>query len=220
MPVYNPVTVSKLSDDIIKFIIPDSQFLEVLLLQIRGETIKYSCALKKKSCEKESTLIKEIESLENKNDEVNYVQLEEKKKELEILRTEKLKGHMIRSRAEWLCESEKPSKYFCALEKHLYSEKTIRKLVTGDRNIINDQVKILEEVKKFYQNLFRKKECRESELHLKNLESLSGLNKLSQIEAESLEGLLTIDEISHSLKLMKNNKSPGIDGFPRFLGQN
>ena len=166
MPEYNPVTVSKLSDDIIKFTIPDSQFLEVL---------------------KESTLIKEIESLENKNDEVNYVQLEEKKKELEILHTENLKGHMIRSRAEWLCESEKPSKYFCALEKHLYSEKTIRKLVTGDGNIINDQVKILEEVKKFYQNLFIKKECRESELHLNNLESLSGLNKLSQIEAEFLK---------------------------------
>ena len=39
-------------------------------------------------------------------------------------------------------------------------------------------------------------------MHLRNLESLSGLNKLSQTEAESLESLLTIDEISHSLKLV------------------
>ena len=79
LPVYNPVTVSELPNDIIKFIISDSQFLEGLLLQIRGETIKYSCALKRNLVRRKA-LIKEIGSLENKNDEVNYVQLAEKRK--------------------------------------------------------------------------------------------------------------------------------------------
>ena len=75
-------------------------------------------------------------------------------------------------------------------------------------------LKYLEEVKTFYQNLFRCRECSEPESCLRDLESLSSLHKLSVTDAESLEGLLTVNEISDSLKQMKNNKCPGIDGFP------
>ena len=45
------------------------------------------------------------------------------KKELENLRKEKLNGIMIRSCAQWLSEGEKPSSYFCSLEKFYYTEK-------------------------------------------------------------------------------------------------
>ena len=200
VPVYNPISINSLSDESINFTITDSQFLEVLLLQIRGETMKFSATLKKNTCQKEKTLLKEIEFLENKVNVDNQSELEGKKKELENIRSEKLKGHMIRSRANWLVEGEKPSKYFCTLEKHLYTEKTIGKLVTDDGKIIHDQNKILEEVKLFYQNLFKSRNCSESDPHLKNLESLSGVHKLSPNDAESLEGVLTVDEISSSLK--------------------
>ena len=37
---------------------------------------------------------------------------------------------------------------------------------------------------------------------------------LSENDANSLEGCLTINEISKALKAMKNQKCPGIDGFP------
>ena len=37
---------------------------------------------------------------------------------------------------------------------------------------------------------------------------------LSENDANSLEGYLTINEISKALKAMKNQKCPGIDGFP------
>ena len=45
VPVYNPISISSLSDECINFTISDSQFLEVLLLQIRDETIKFSAML-------------------------------------------------------------------------------------------------------------------------------------------------------------------------------
>ena len=45
------------------------------------------------------------------------------KKELENLRKEKLNGIMIRSGAQCLSEGEKPSSYFCSLEKFYYTEK-------------------------------------------------------------------------------------------------
>ena len=100
VPVYNPISVSSLSDECINFTITDSQFLEVLLLQIRGETVKFSAMLKKTSCQKESTLVKEIELLESKVNIDNLSDLEDKKKDLESIRAEKLKGNMIRSRAK------------------------------------------------------------------------------------------------------------------------
>ena len=49
---------------------------------------------------------------------------------------------------------------------------------------------------------------------MRDLNSLSGLTKLSESEANVLEGHLTIDEISNALKSMKNQKCPGVDGFP------
>ena len=38
--------------------------------------------------------------------------------------------------------------------------------------------------------------------------------KLTLEESKSLEGFLTLEEITQSLKQMNNNKTPGIDGFP------
>ena len=39
-------------------------------------------------------------------------------------------------------------------------------------------------------------------------------NRLTEQEANNLEGSLTLEEISIALKSMKNQKCPGIDGFP------
>ena len=214
LPVYNPNTITQLSDTAINFTISDSQFLELLLLQIRGETIKFATALKKKNKTRENDLIKEIECLENNPQDYNHLILEEKKKDLENLRQEDLKGKLIRSRAEWLYESEKPSSYFCSLEKHYYTEKTIKKLVTEKGSILTDQKEILTEVKHFYQDLFRSRDHEILEKHLANLPSLPGLNRLLEADSDLLEGPLSIEEIGNSLKLMKNKKTPGIDGFP------
>ena len=41
------------------------------------------------------------------------------------------------------------------------------------------------------------------------------LKKLTNDKKESIEGELTLTEIAFSLKKMKNDKSPGLDGFTR-----
>ena len=75
-----------MGDTDIHFTIPDPTFLEMFLLNIRGNTIKYSSKLKKQSNEKEDKLIKEIEYLEgmSNNDIANLIT--SKKDELEKLR--------------------------------------------------------------------------------------------------------------------------------------
>ena len=213
LPVYHPHFLNNINDSIINFTISDSDFLEILLLQIRGETIRYSSVSKKNMCIREKNLRKEIENLENSNSD-DSIELETKKKELETIRNKKLSGTLVRARAQWLAEGEKPSKYFCSLEKFFYTEKTIKKIVNDRGIVLTDQKKILAEVKDFYAKLFKANDSEFCDQKLQNIPQLDGANCLSENEALSLEDPLKLEEISTALKSMKNQKSPGIDGFP------
>ena len=127
---------------------------------------------------------------------------------------QQVKRPYVKGTCSRLSEGEKPSKYFCSLEKHYYTEKTIRKLVKQNGQSITDQTEILEEIRNFYANLFKNRDSDLNEDNIELLNSLSGLFKLNEKESNELEGTLTIDEISQALKMMKNFKCPGIDGFP------
>lgn len=188
-----------------------SIFLEVLLMEIRSITIYYS-SFKKKEREKiEITLLKDIENIESQSD-IDFGLLHEKKVELEKVRKEKLQGHIIRSRAKWVEEGEKPSKYFCSLESRNFLNKTIKKVETHNNNIIYDQCDILHQVKIFYESLFS---CKDSDLLDINLEDIikTDIPRLDTSTSISLEGDISESEIYNVLKNMKNNKSPGSDGF-------
>ena len=104
------------SSEFMQFQIDDDLFLETLYMRIRGESIKFASNLKKMNDSQEKELKKDIEILES-NSSLSREILDDKKQELEKLREHKLKGHLIRSRLNWLNEGEKPSKYFCNLEK-------------------------------------------------------------------------------------------------------
>ena len=114
-----------------------SIFLEVLLMEIRSITILYST---------ENALLEEIEVLESESN-INLTLLEQKKVELENIRKEKLQGHIIRSRAKWVEEGEKPSKYFCSLESRNFLNKTIKKVETQEGQVMYDQSQILHHVR-------------------------------------------------------------------------
>ena len=188
-----------------------SLILEVLSIRLRGETIKYSSNKTKKQSKREEQLIKEIEEIEANN--IIDSNLEYKKIELEILRESKMSGIRIRSRANWLKDGEKASKFFCNLEKHNYTKKTIKRLKHHDGNNIYNQKSILTEIKYFYEKLFAEEKSENKKLDLETLMKNYNLPRLNKNNAKNLEGKLTLTEISKALKHMKNEKSPGIDGF-------
>ena len=49
---------------------------------------------------------------------------------------------MLRSKARWVEESEKHTKYFCTLESMNYTNKTIQNIELPDGNIIYDHKQI------------------------------------------------------------------------------
>ena len=66
-------------------------------------------------------------------------------------------------------------------------------------------------MKQFYADLFRDNEI--PEINLDKVLQNCKVTKLTQAEANGLDGLLTMEELGKVLLTMKNNKTPGMDGF-------
>lgn len=213
IPVYNVNEIENIPDSEIQFVINDQLFLDVLLMELRGKSISYACYKNKTKNNRESELIKDIKEIEEQVTESNLERLEVLNSELFEIRQDKLKGHIIRSRAQYIDKGEKPTKYFCGLEKHNYVSKSMQKLELGDGTVLNTQSEILQETENYYKNLYT---SRDSSLDSNDLEEYIGeqsMTKLSQEQSNKLEGMLTLPEISVTLKSMKNEKSPGLSGF-------
>ena len=157
-------------------------------------------------------LIEHNEAVNSPEKPLAYI--EELKKELLSIREVKLKGHMIRSRAQWLQCGEKPTKYFCRLEHKNFVDKTMKKIRLENGKTVTKQSEILQEVKHYYSNLFKRRDDNLNSFKLNKLMKGVNITKLNKIDATSLEGPLTTDELGHALRNMKHNKTPGIDGFP------
>ena len=208
---YNKENINDIPISDIHLTISDQLFLDVLLMKIRSKTISYSAYKNKENKRKEEALLSEIENLEKKeylgSDDQESLKL--KRNKLSEIREHRLKGVLLRSRARWVEDGEKVSSYFCSLEKRNFLNKSINKLTIANEITITDKKDIINEVMNFYKNLYSRKNVDNVEIS----DLVNNLPKLSDHQSNSLEGELTLDEISCSLKEMKNGKSPGSDGF-------
>ena len=101
------------------------------------------------------------------------------------------------------------------LEKRHYNSKTIRNLKLDEDTILNSDQEILNEAKRFYQELYASKtNCCQGDA-FDNIFFPEGNDcNINDIEREQCEGPLTVAECLESLKTMDSNKSPGTDGIP------
>ena len=173
---------------------------------------------RKKKNKQEKQLEEEIAKLERMVSEnrniINIEQidlLEEKKNSLQEIRKNTIEGVMTRSRCRYEDLGEKPSSYFFNLEKRNFTNKVITKIIENDghESITTDE--ILNSQKAYFQTLYSEKNVIDKD----PIETLIGENqlKLTENEAESLDGKIKYSEIAEALKNMKNSKTPGNDGF-------
>ena len=196
----------------LNFKINPQSFLDILLLEIRRESIRYSSQCK---------LIEDIkvaeEVLQSANDEeeaqIAMTDIQEKKQQLEQLIAHQDQGAMVRARSKYYIEGE----LYCSLERHNRVQKHIPKLMLeedGKRVQIEDQNSIEEEVLKHYSKLFTSKPTDIDAIeHF--LEGVSGSNclTLSTTQKEEIEGMLTLTELTKYLHKTKNNFAPGSTGY-------
>lgn len=151
---------------------------------------------------------------ENDSNDANSTLLWIAQEELETFYEKKVEGIIIRSRARWYEHGERSSKYFLNLEKRNHVKKHIRKLdINGV--LTTDPLKILNEQKRFYQELYQSinRMSNNSETISLFLDNLN-IPKLSETDKNSCEGKISAGECYKLLDSFQNNKTPGNDGIP------
>ena len=195
--------------------------LEMLKLMVKNKTMEY-CKTKSiltKNREKEiSTEIKALDSsfINNPNNIDIYNQLQNKKKELEIIQVHKTRGAIIRSREKVIRDDEKNTKYFLSLEKSRGNSNTILSVTEEETNVVhNKNIDILKTTKKHFENMSKRDEAIKGNLNNIN-EYLNGIDHptLTDEDRNTLDSALTMNELSISLSKLNNDSAPGIDGLP------
>ena len=134
------------------------------------------------------------------------------KKELNDLLMDKIKGAMVRTRAQTLEQGEKPTRYFLQLEKRIAKSKLITEVKIGE-NIIKEPLGIIREVRSFWKNIFTSEEANLDEDAMDYFLIDTGLPRVPPDLVEHCEGPLSAREAKEALDAMKNGKSPGSDGL-------
>ena len=193
---------------------------ELIKMEIRSITISYT-KHKGKECRNRVTESQNrLEALEimikNSNNEeqlsAEITEYDNLKIELQCIYEVKEKGAVLRSKARWVEQGEKPSKYFFNLEKTNFNRKVITEIKREDSKILVEEHEILKEIESFYGKLY-------PSLVVDNNKAFNDFTcdlqiaKLTDEEREELEGYITIEECAKVLKTFPPGKSPGDDGF-------
>ena len=108
-------------------------------------------------------------------------------------------GAIARSKATWYEKGEKSNKYFLNLESHKEAKSSVRKLFNKDGILITDPKIILQEIEKFYTDLYINDSLTLSENLLNSYLENPEIPRLTGDNAQACEGKLTVDECLKSL---------------------
>ena len=179
-----------------ELLISSQMLFEMIKLKIRAKTIPF-CAAKKRIAEQaESRLEKQIENLEKQlldNDVTDYRYvlnaLENCQEQLKVLRQPKLQAAILRSKAQIYEMAEKPTSYFCNLEKRNSVNKLISRLNIGNNVTITNQDEILKEVTRFYKGLYTSKRKKNEDTFFDKFLSQQNIQKLDQEKKKNVKEL-------------------------------
>lgn len=121
------------------------------------------------------------------------------------------KGAQVRARVRWAEEGETSSKFFFRLEKKRGASNWISAMKDSDGNIISDVSGICDSWVSFYSSLFSACET-DPVIQGQLLDKLT--STLSQDQADSCDGHISLNEAFTALAGMAKGKSPGSDGLP------
>ena len=192
---------------------------DLIKMEIRGFTIQYSKRKAKKNRDEEKLLHQKVNNLQTKaennpHDRNIILELQRARSRLKKVMLIKTKGAILRSKVRWHEQGERNTKYFYGLEKRHHDIKTVSKLKVGEHSYIEDQFKILEEEKKFYESLYRSNNINDKTFKNSPFFNPENVTALTEEERKACEGLVNEEECTNALKDFSNNKTPGTDGLP------
>ena len=187
-----------------------SQWWEIGKLYIKTIIIEYCKQKNKEINNRYNKLIENINE-EKLKPQPDYKKIGENQTELEDIDNYKIHGTIIRSKEKIILNEEKPTKYFFLQEKQKQNKKHIKLLKNKQGKTLTTDSEILQDCKKYFQNLYTKQNTCEitQNLLLKHI-----TNKITNEQNNTLTKQIEITEIKEAIQSMENSKSPGIDGIP------
>lgn len=132
--------------------------------------------------------------------------------EREIYEMAQARGAQIRSRAHWIEQGEKNTKFFLGLEKSRGNTNNITRLKCNEV-VTDNAVTILKEIKTFYEKLY-KNQMTNTDGHIKTqFLKDETFPILSDEEKEMCEEDITSGELTEALNMLNNESAPGSDGL-------
>ena len=151
-----------------------------------------------------------LQQCENENVTVaTKVQEEIKMTNLEIDKflSEKVQLHVMQSRTKWYHYGERNSKFFFAMAKSKYNNKTMRQVYNEKGELITENSNILEQQNIFYQKLYTKNA--KVQFRIKNWTG----RYVTEEQKRMLDSPISLQELTSALTSFKADKAPGCDGF-------
>ncbi len=145
--------------------------------------------------------------------EQQATQLSSLKEEYDLLSHSKAEFILHRTRQKYYFESERPSHLLALRLKECESKAYISAIKSSDDQVTTNPVTINDIFKGFYTNLYKAETDFDEPICKQYLDKLE-LPRISQIDKESLEAPLSLEELHVSLKSLQKGKSPGLDGLP------
>lgn len=176
--------------------------------EYKRTAISYSVRKQRRQRKQEDNLLKAISDLKKEiRPDLNKLRLLEQ--QLTDLVQKRLDGVKIRSRAQWVEDGEKPTKYFFELERKKQAAARITKLSTPEGDAESDE-DILNAANRYYQQLYNDDPIDKDfqDQLLKNMD-----NQLSDYERQRCEGPIDRAELDKAVAKMHKNKAPGPDGL-------
>ena len=133
--------------------------------------------------------------------------------QLDELMLHKYEAAAVRSRATWLVQGEKSTRYFCQLEKQRQHSTSIPELVhpiSGDA--CSTPVQLCDAAALCYERLYTP-ERTSDQLATERL--MQHLPRLSEQQSADCERELSLAELTEALDSSPSNKTPGLDGIPK-----
>ena len=191
---------------------------DLIKMEIRGFTVKYSKNQAKQRKSMEIRLQKQINELYKRaethpNNKQIVHEIHVARSRLKSIMQYKTKGTILRSKVRWHEHGERNTRYFYGLEKRNFEKKTTTKLKLPNGGLTTDQTEILQEQMHFYKALYTS-DNHESSIANNDLTLFTeNITPLENEEKSSCEGKVTQAECLKALKDFKNEKSPGTDGL-------
>ena len=185
-----------------------------LKIQIRRTCIDFSSRKRRQLLSERNSLTKRLlraKSAVFAGDRNQISNVNKLESALEAVISNECEGAKVRSRARWIEEGEKPTRFFFRLERKRAEKNIFESLFneSGEEKFSHDDIELV--LVDFYKALFSK-DSLNMQIQTQIIDDLD--LSLSDLEREQCEGLFTKDELSAALKGLQTGKSPGSDGLP------